>query len=341
MPETRPDHIRSRPVSTFGDVFVERQCPERTLIVKKIARRNAHAVGRSDVRDLPRSSCRCSRRVAQAARDAAARRRRRARVPGHVPPHGVLAVRRPETAGRVAVGGRPGGRRSAVCRDGVRAGGDTYQATSDCRAVDDSKTVGGDRHSVLRQPSRLDGAACARPSRHRCRGNADGARPRARRRGTRDRVRRRSSPEAHEHPGTPRVPRSVRGSGPPRRRGASSAARRARPQASVAIDARGADAPLARCEPHHGFSREFPLEWEGRTYFFDFAFERERTILETNGRRWHDDPADYEDDHEKWSVPGRHGYFLVLATWDKVTRRQREFLAELGATLEQRSEYLT
>jgi hypothetical protein len=61
-----------------------------------------------------------------------------------------------------------------------------------------------------------------------------------------------------------------------------------------------------------------------------------RTILETNGRRWHDDAADYEDDNEKWSVPGRHGYFLVLATWDKVTRRPQEFLDELVATLEQR-----
>ena len=82
--------------------------------------------------------------------------------------------------------------------------------------------------------------------------------------------------------------------------------------------------------------REFPLAWGGRTYFFDFAFEPQRTILETNGRRWHDDPADYEDDNEKWSVPGRHGYFLVLATWEKVTGRPREFLAELVATLEQR-----
>ena len=82
------------------------------------------------------------------------------------------------------------------------------------------------------------------------------------------------------------------------------------------------------------FTRELPLTWNGRTYWFDFAFERQRTILETNGRRWHDDPADYEDDNEKWSVPGRHGYFLVLATWDKITRRPREFLAELVATLE-------
>jgi len=84
------------------------------------------------------------------------------------------------------------------------------------------------------------------------------------------------------------------------------------------------------------FTREFPLAWMGRTYLFDFAFERQRTILETNGRRWHDDPADYEDDHEKWSVPGRHGYRVVFATWDKVTRREREFLGELVATLEQR-----
>ena len=80
------------------------------------------------------------------------------------------------------------------------------------------------------------------------------------------------------------------------------------------------------------FAREFPLDWNGRTYRFDFAFEAERTILETNGRRWHDDPADYEDDHEKWSVPGRHGYLLVLATWDKVTKHPIKLLEELATT---------
>jgi hypothetical protein len=80
------------------------------------------------------------------------------------------------------------------------------------------------------------------------------------------------------------------------------------------------------------FSREFPLEWNGRRYRFDFCFPAHRTILETNGRRWHDDPADFEHDQEKWSVPGRHGYRLVLATWDKVTRRPRELVAELAAT---------
>ena len=86
----------------------------------------------------------------------------------------------------------------------------------------------------------------------------------------------------------------------------------------------------------HGFAdftREFPLEWNGRTYFFDFCFNRRRTILETNGERWHDDPLDYEDDNEKWSVPGRYGYRVVFATWDKVTRRPTELLNEIAATL--------
>jgi very-short-patch-repair endonuclease len=80
-----------------------------------------------------------------------------------------------------------------------------------------------------------------------------------------------------------------------------------------------------------GFVREFPLEWEGRTFRYDFAFQHERTILETNGRRWHDDATDSERDNEKWSVPGRHGYRIVFATWDKVTRRPGKLLDELAA----------
>ena len=80
------------------------------------------------------------------------------------------------------------------------------------------------------------------------------------------------------------------------------------------------------------FVREFPLDWHGHTYRFDFAFTRRRTILETNGRRWHDDANDYEFDNEKWSVPGRHGYRIVLATWDKVTVRPAQLLTELAVT---------
>jgi very-short-patch-repair endonuclease len=81
------------------------------------------------------------------------------------------------------------------------------------------------------------------------------------------------------------------------------------------------------------FVREFPLEWNGRTYLYDFAFPTERVILETNGRRWHDDAADYEYDSEKWSVPGRLGYRIVFATWDQVVHRPEQLVHEVAATI--------
>lgn len=81
------------------------------------------------------------------------------------------------------------------------------------------------------------------------------------------------------------------------------------------------------------FVRELPLAWNGRTHRFDFAFPAQKVILETNGRQWHDDPVDFEHDQEKWSVPGRHGYRLVLATWDKVTNHPHELVAELRTTM--------
>jgi hypothetical protein len=81
------------------------------------------------------------------------------------------------------------------------------------------------------------------------------------------------------------------------------------------------------------FVREYPLAWDGRRYLYDFAFPLRRTILETNGRRWHADPNDYEHDNEKWSVPGRHGFKLVLATWDRVVRHPGALVAEMRTTL--------
>ena len=81
------------------------------------------------------------------------------------------------------------------------------------------------------------------------------------------------------------------------------------------------------------FVREFPFHWNNCTYRFDFAFPSQRTILETNGRRWHDDARDYEHDNEKWSLPARHGYRIVFATWDKVARHPAVLLRELASAL--------
>jgi very-short-patch-repair endonuclease len=90
---------------------------------------------------------------------------------------------------------------------------------------------------------------------------------------------------------------------------------------------------LLMAHGYTGFKREFPLTWNGRRYLFDFCFPAERTILETNGRRWHNDPRDFEYDNEKWSVPARHGYKIVLATWEKVTGDPGGFIADRRAGL--------
>ncbi len=81
------------------------------------------------------------------------------------------------------------------------------------------------------------------------------------------------------------------------------------------------------------FRGEFALRWNAKTYQFDFAFPEARVILETNGRHWHDDATDYEHDNEKWSVPGRLGYRIVFATWDKLTKHPGQLVSELTATL--------
>jgi very-short-patch-repair endonuclease len=86
-----------------------------------------------------------------------------------------------------------------------------------------------------------------------------------------------------------------------------------------------------------GFVRELPLPAGERRFAYDFAYVDERVILEVNGRRWHDDPADFERDQRKWSVPARHGFRLVLATWETVTHRPDQLVAELRQALGRRA----
>ena len=81
------------------------------------------------------------------------------------------------------------------------------------------------------------------------------------------------------------------------------------------------------------FVREHPLTDGGQRFRYDFTFLRERVILETNGKRWHDDTTDYQRDQRKWSVPARHGYRLVFATWSDVTEHPERLVAGLRAAL--------
>ena len=179
-----------------------------------------------------------------------------------------------------------------------------------------------------------DVAPAARATDNRCRGHTARARSRARRRTVRDRVRRRPPPSAGVDSFLRAYPRPM---GPGRPAGSHGTtptppSARSNPH-GAAVDVGGEDPAAVRRARSRQLLREFPLAWRGRTFRFDLAFPRQRTILETNGRRWHDDATDYEYDNEKWSVPGRHGYRIVLATWAKVTERPADLIAELETTL--------
>ena len=90
--------------------------------------------------------------------------------------------------------------------------------------------------------------------------------------------------------------------------------------ASASVDARSVatwSLDVARAQNYYNH-----LLWLGARYRSLPPLDR-RVILETNGRRWHDDATDDEHDNEKWSVPGRCGYRIVFATWGRSTATPR------------------
>ena len=82
------------------------------------------------------------------------------------------------------------------------------------------------------------------------------------------------------------------------------------------------------------FVREFPLEWNGRTYRFDFCFERDaqRSSRPTGGAGTTTRPTT-STTTRSGACPARHGYRIVFATWDKVTRTPDLLIDEIATTL--------
>jgi len=62
------------------------------------------------------------------------------------------------------------------------------------------------------------------------------------------------------------------------------------------------------------------------------GFTREHPMVD-QGRRWHDDPADFDRDQRKWSIPARHGFRLLFATWKQVIEEPDRLIGEVRAAL--------
>ena len=259
--------------------------------------------------------------------------RHRACAPQHLPVAGRAAVRSPTTSSGPAVGRRPRRSRRSLGRRAVWIRGRQRLATRDRPPSARAGT-----HDIRVRPSLRHSAAHAadgpRCTHHRPRGDARPPRTRARPRGARSRVRRRATAPPHVHLRVGRVPRPVRPPRSPRCRFDATAHRRGRSTPSGPVR-RSRSRPAASSSRTDSLTyvREYPLVWNGRRYLYDFAFPNTNTILETNGRRWHDDPSSYERDHEKWSVPGRLGFRIVFATWDKVVHNPLALVHELRTTM--------
>ena len=190
-------------------------------------------------------------------------------------------------AGRPALGGdeaaaagRSAGERYGL--EGVHAvRPEIVVPTRTARRTDFAKVYFGERA--------IDDPGGRRAAHDRRRGHAAAARARARQRGVRDRVRGRPAAATDLRPrAAAYLERHAR-----RGRPGVGALRGCSPSSIPMHPARSTlEVKTRRLLVAHGFDdfvREFPLDWKGRTYRYDFAFPTRRTILETNGRRWHDD----------------------------------------------------
>ena len=113
------------------------------------------------------------------------------------------------------------------------------------------------------------------------------------------------------------------------------APRRDRSGASVAVDARGEDLTFARGQRIHGLRARVParVEWTHLPLRLRSSAAARSSRSTAAAGTTIDDPTDYERDNDKRSVPGRHGYRIVFATWAKVTKYPDALLEELDAAL--------
>ena len=262
-----------------------------------------------------------ARREPQAARGARRGRRHRPRPARHLPNDRSRAVERQSLRAALLWAG-PTAAAAGVCgRRALRPRGRAAAGTRDRRHATDAWPAPDlVRGSSRKSPS--SAAAATAPGLAGHGGGADdgGAGAALDGGGVRDRVRGRATATTHDGLRAPRVSRTL-----PGRPGAAALRHLLDELDPVHASRSTLEVKTRRLLVAHGltdFTREFPLAWNGR------ALSLRLRASSAGGRSSRPTaavgtttPTDYEHDNEKWSVPGRHGYRIVFATWDKVTGR--------------------
>ncbi|HET9152714.1 MAG TPA: DUF559 domain-containing protein [Solirubrobacterales bacterium] len=61
-----------------------------------------------------------------------------------------------------------------------------------------------------------------------------------------------------------------------------------------------------------------PIHIEGERFLVDFLWERERVIVETDGRETHETPTAFQDDRRRDQFLAAAGYRVLRVTWNQI-----------------------
>lgn len=65
-------------------------------------------------------------------------------------------------------------------------------------------------------------------------------------------------------------------------------------------------------------STNAPINVDGERFFVDFLWERERVIVETDGRQTHETPTAFQDDRRRDQFLAAAGYRVLRVTWNQI-----------------------
>ena len=75
------------------------------------------------------------------------------------------------------------------------------------------------------------------------------------------------------------------------------------------------------------------LHIEGERFLVDFLWERERVIVETDGRETHETPAAFQSDRRRDQFLAAAGYRVLRVTWDQIHGETDAVLGRVGRAL--------
>lgn len=76
-----------------------------------------------------------------------------------------------------------------------------------------------------------------------------------------------------------------------------------------------------------------PLQVEGERFLVDFLWERERVIVETDGRETHETAAAFQDDRRRDQFLAAAGYRVLRITWSQIHSEPEAVLGRISRAL--------